>query len=321
MTELYPDVEPYKTEFLKVSDLHTLYLEQSGNPDGIPVTFLHGGPGARSKPKHRKFFDPEKYRIILFDQRGCGHSTPSGELKENTTQDLVEDMEKIRQHLGIEKWSIVGSSWGTTVALTYAETYPQHVKNIILRGVFLFRKFEIEWLFGGGAKYLFPDVWEKYTSILSNSEKGNMVESYTKRVLSDDESVYLPAIKAAAEWDEGTSSLFPLEPSFIDPTAVDEKQQQKELVDSYKILFHYIQNNGFLKDGQLLDEVGKIRNIPAVIIHGRYDLICPLVSAWELHRRWPEASFELVNLAGHRSEKTEMIDKIVEYADKFAKND
>ncbi|MEO6509020.1 MAG: prolyl aminopeptidase, partial [Patescibacteria group bacterium] len=300
------------------SDIHTLYIEQSGNPDGKPVVFLHGGPGGKIKPKHRRYFNPEKYRIILFDQRGCGQSTPMGELKENTTADLVEDIEKIRKHLGVEKWMVLGGSWGSTLALVYAETHPEVVTKMILRGIYLSRKSDLEWDMGrGGVRNVFPDEWEEFTKILSDEEKKDVLQSYITKVLSDDPRVYEQAIEAVSRWDEAISSILPEEVTTGEPELLPTDAEKNELIASYKIAFHYFKHACFLRENQLIDEVEKIRHIPAAIIHGRYDMVCPFVSAWELHKHWPEAEFCPVNLAGHRAENTQILDKVVEYADLF----
>jgi proline iminopeptidase len=312
MKNLYPELEPYNSAFLKVSDIHSIYYEESGNPEGQPVVFLHGGPGSKSKPKHRRFFNPEKYRIILFDQRGCGQSRPAGELHENTINDLVGDLEKLRNHLRVEKWMLFGGSWGSTLALTYAQTYPHNVSKMILRGIFLFRKSDIEWLYGGGGvKDVFPESWQQILFLLSHEEKKDTAVSITERVLSEDKTKSEEMIKAVNVWETTISQLVP------DSTDNSSGNSDDELISSTKILFHYIKNSGFLKNNQILNEVEKLRTIPAVIIHGRYDMVCPIISAWELHSAWPEADFQVVTLAGHRSENTEIISKLVEYTDKF----
>lgn len=307
MKSLYPPIKPYKTEMLKVSDLHTLYVEESGNKEGTPVIFLHGGPGSKSQGKYRQFFNPVKYRIIMFDQRGCGQSTPQGELEENTTQELVEDIEKIRKHLNIESWIVFGGSWGSTLALAYAQRHPEQVSHLILRGIFMFRRSEIDWLYGGGPKDLFPDLWEQYISPLSEEERTDIVSVYTKRVLEGDRL----AIQAVRTWEEQLSVL------------VAEEKEENEVLDdggmsSYQILFHYIQNKGFLEDGELLKHTDKIKHIPTTIVQGRYDMICPMVTAWDLHNSLPDADFYVVSDAGHNAKEPGITATLVEVMDTIA---
>eukprot|EP00249_Psilotum_nudum_P012635 c23894_g1_i1 orf=827-1858(+) len=292
--ELYAPIEPFKTGDLKVSELHTLHWEESGNPDGYPVVFLHGGPGAGTSSGNRRFFDPEFYRIILFDQRGAGKSTPLACLEENTTWDLVDDIEKIRKHLGVEEWQVFGGSWGSTLALAYAESHPEHVTGLILRGIFLLRKKEIDWFYEGGVAAIFPDAWEAYRDLIPEEEWDNLVTAYSKRLNSSDAHIKLTAAKAWTNWEMVTSHLLP-----------NEESLKRGEDDNFSLAFarienHYFMNNGFFPtDSFLLDNVDKIRHIPAVIIQGRFDVVCPMMTAWDLHKAWPEAIFKVVLDAGH----------------------
>ncbi len=271
---LYPEIEPYRKGMLKVSPVHEIYYEESGNPKGKPAIFVHGGPGGGSEAKQRRFFDPAHYRIILFDQRGCGRSTPHANLVDNTTWHLVEDMEKIRKTLGIAKWMVFGGSWGSTLALAYAETHPEVVTELVLRGIFLLRKKEVDWFYQEGASTVFPDAWEAYVDAIPPEERGDFVSAYYKRLTSEDRSVRMRAAKAWSVWEGSTSKLYP-DPVFIDHYGSDEFAHAFARIEC-----HYFINRGFLeRDGQLLDNVGRVRNIPAVIVQGRYDMCCPMDSA------------------------------------------
>lgn len=314
MRELYPEISPYKTSTLKVSDLHTVYYEECGNPAGKPVIFVHGGPGGGISEKYRRFFDPKKWRIVLFDQRGCGKSTPFSELKENTTWDLVEDMEKIRNELKIEKWVVFGGSWGSTLALAYAETHPAKTVGLILRGIFLLRKKEIDWFYQEGASWIYPDAWEKYLEPIPENERHDLVSSFHKRLTSPDKATRTAAAKAWSIWEGSTSYLHP------DPKAMEDFAED-EFADAFaRIECHYFLNKGFFKeDGWLLNNVDKIRHIPCVIVQGRYDVVCPLRSAWDLHRAWPEADLQVVPDAGHSSLEKTISAKLVEATDAFLK--
>lgn len=312
-TALYPPVEPFCTGHLKVSDVHEIYFEESGNPEGKPVVFVHGGPGGGTSPNYRQFFNPEKYRIILFDQRGCGKSRPYASLEDNTTWDLVEDMEKLRKHFGIEKWLVFGGSWGSTLALAYAETHPEHVSELVLRGIFLVRKKEIDWFYQEGASYIYPDAWEPYFDHIPEDERDDMVGAYYKRLTSEDPEVRVAAARAWSIWEGSTSKLFPdlnLLNRFGDATFAEAFA---------RIECHYFINRGFmLNDSQLLDDVEKIRHIPTVIVQGRYDVVCPMTSAWDLHRALPEAEFNLIADAGHSAHEPGITAALVAATDKFA---
>lgn len=308
----YPEIEPYNQGMLKVSDLHTVYYEESGNPNGKPIVFVHGGPGGGTDPKHRRFFDPAAYRIILFDQRGCGKSTPYANLEENTTWNLVADMEKIRETLGIDKWVVFGGSWGSTLALAYAIKHADRVLALILRGIFLLRKQEIDWFYQRGASILFADAWEGYLAPIPPEERGDLVMAYHKRLTSSDPAVRLEAAKAWSVWEGSTSYLFP-NPDSISSTGEDEFSLAFARIEN-----HYFVNKGFFEtDAWLLENVGKIRHIPAVIVQGRYDVVCPMESAWDLHRAWPEADLKLVPDAGHSAFEKGILHELIEAADRF----
>jgi proline iminopeptidase len=295
-----------------VSELHELYFEESGNPNGKPVVFLHGGPGGGTEPRMRRFFDPAAYRIVLFDQRGCGRSTPHAELRDNTTWDLVADIERLRTHLGIEKWQVFGGSWGSTLALAYAEEHPERVTELVLRGIFLVRKKEIDWFYQGGASYLFPDAWEHYLAPIPKEERGDLLAAYRKRLVSDDAEVRAQAAKAWSVWEGSTSTLL------TDPDLV-----KKTAGDAFALAFARIENHYFVHgcwfspESQLLDRVERIRHIPAVIVQGRYDVVCPVESAWELHRAWPEAELKIVGDAGHSAMEPGNVDQLVRATDRF----
>jgi proline iminopeptidase len=297
---------------LPVSPVHTLYYEQSGNPDGQPVVFLHGGPGGGTVPDYRRFFDPEAYRIVLFDQRGSGKSTPHASLEENTTWHLVDDIERLREHLGIESWHVFGGSWGSTLALAYAETHPARARSLVLRGIFLCRPREISWFYQEGASAIYPDVWEQYLAVIPEAERGDMVSAYYRRLTSEDESERLAAARAWSIWEGSTSKLFP-DPDFIAQFGTDEFA-----VAFARIECHYFINNSFFEtDNWLVEHVGAIRHIPAVIVQGRYDVVCPMMSAWELHRAWPEADLRVVPDAGHSALEPGIRSALVEATDRF----
>jgi len=309
---LYPALEPFDAGRLRVSELHELYYEQSGNPQGKPVVFVHGGPGGGTEPRMRRFFDPAAYRIILFDQRGCGRSTPHAELRENTTWDLVADMERLRNHLAIDRWQVFGGSWGSTLALAYAETHPERVTELVLRGIFLVRKQEIDWFYQRGASALFPDAWEGYLAPIPEAERGDLLHAYYARLTGDDPAVRQEAARAWSVWEGSTSTLF-TDPGLIAKTAGDAFS-----LAFARIECHYFVNQcWFPNDGALLEGVSKIRHIPAVIVQGRYDVVCPLESAWALHRAWPEANLVIVPDAGHSAMEAGNTDALVRATDAF----
>lgn len=291
---LYPPIEPYRSAYLPVSDLHTIFFEESGNPNGVPVVFVHGGPGAGCDPVHRRFFNPRRYRIILFDQRGCGRSTPHAELRENTTQDLIEDMERLRRHLSVRQWVVFGGSWGSTLGLAYAEAHPEAVVGMVLRGIFLLRAKEIAWFYQEGASWMFPDAWEPYLNLIPGEERHDMVAAYYRRLTSPDPEIRLAAARAWSIWEARTSCL-------IENRDLVQKFYEPEKALAFaRIEAHYFIHRGFfLRDDQLLADIHRVRHIPAFIVQGRYDVVCPMRSAWDLHRAWPEAQLDIVPDAGH----------------------
>jgi proline iminopeptidase len=293
---LYPALRTYRTGRLRVSTLHEIHFEESGNPAGKPVVFLHGGPGAGSNPQMRRFFNPKHYRIVIFDQRGCGKSTPHASLEENTTWDLVADTEKLREHLGIERWQVFGGSWGSTLALAYAQKHPDRVTELVLRGIFLLRRSELEWFYQSseGAASLFPDLWEHYVAPIPEEERYDMMRAYYRRLTSTVAKERNAAARAWSIWEGATSHLR------TDPGYVAKFGDADYAAAFARIECHYFVNDGFLDaDDQLLRDVPKIRHIPCVIVQGRYDVVCPMRSAWHLHRAWPEAQLVVVPDAGH----------------------
>jgi proline iminopeptidase len=312
MRELYPSIDPYSTGTLAVSDLHTLYFEQVGNPDGKPILFLHGGPGGGCDPFHRRYFDPQKWRVVLFDQRGCGRSTPYAELKDNTTWDLVSDIEKLRSHLEIERWAIFGGSWGSTLALAYSQTHADRCVALILRGIFMMRPKELRWFYQEGASYLFPDAWEDYLKPIPLEEQHDLIAAYYRRLTSPDPAIRQVAAVAWSVWEGRTSKLSP------DPF-LEQRFGQGNFADAFaRIECHYCVNNGFFQqEDQLLQNVDRIRHIPTVIVQGRYDVVCPPISAWELHKAWPESDLVLVPDAGHSATEPGIRSALLGATDRF----
>jgi proline iminopeptidase len=311
---LYADIEPHHTGRLKVSDVHELYFEESGNPNGKPVVFLHGGPGGGTEAKHRRYFDPAVYRIVLLDQRGCGRSTPFASLEDNTTWHLVSDIEKVRAHLKIDKWQVFGGSWGSTLALAYAETHPERVTELVLRGIFLLRREEIQWFYQQGASWIFPDAWEEYLGHIPAEERGDLLHAYYKRLTSSDRSVQLAAAKVWSVWEGRTSCLIP-NAELIARTAGDDFALAFARIES-----HYFVNDGWLTNGRELlapANIDKLRKIPGVIVQGRYDVVCPAKSAWDLHRLWPEADLRIVPDAGHAASEVGIVHELVSATDRF----
>ena len=310
--QLFPAIEPYHHEFLKVSPLHEIYFEEAGNKEGVPILFCHGGPGGGLVPKYRQFFDPKYYRIILFDQRGAGQSKPHAALEENTTWDLVRDIEMIRKHLGIRHWLVFGGSWGSTLALSYAVSNPTKVLGLILRGIFLCRPKEISWFYQEGASYIFPDAWEEYLAPIPENERNNLVAAYYKRLTSDDEKICLEAALAWSKWEASTSKLFP------DENLIQQFEDPNLATAFARIECHYFTNNAFFEtDNYLIEQITNIKHIPAVIVQGRYDVVCPMLSAWDLHRAWPEAEFYIVADSGHSAWESGITAKLLEATEKF----
>jgi proline iminopeptidase len=313
MRQPYPPIAPYNQGFLQVSDLHRIYYEECGNPQGQPVVFLHGGPGGGLVPLYRQMFDPQMYRIVLFDQRGCGQSTPHAELQENTTWDLVSDIEAIRAHLGIDRWVVFGGSWGSTLALAYAQSHPDRCKGLILRGIFLLRKQEIDWFYQSGASYLFPDAWEHYLAPIPAAERGNLVRAYYQRLTSEDAAVRSAAAKAWSVWEGSTSKLL------VDPD-IQSRFGADAFADAFaRIECHYFTNGGFFEqDDQLLRNCDCIQSIPTVIVQGRYDVVCPMRSAWDLHKALPQAELIVVPDAGHSMTEAGIMTALLDASDRFA---
>ncbi len=310
---LYPAIDPYRTGMLSVSPVHTLYFEESGNPNGKPVVFLHGGPGGGTDGKQRRFFDPAKYRIVLFDQRGCGKSIPHASLQDNTTWHLVSDIEALRRHLGIERWQVFGGSWGSTLALAYAETHPERVTELVLRGIFLLSDRELKWFYQWGTSELFPDAFEAYRDAIPPGERGDFIKAYHLRLTSDDPAVRSAAAKAWSVWEAATSYLH------VNADYVARAGEDRFALAFARIECHYFVNRGFFeRETQLLDDVGKIRHIPCVIVQGRYDVVCPAVTAWALHRAFPEADLRIVPDAGHSAFEPGIVHELVTATDKYA---
>jgi len=313
VTGIYPPIEPYRTHKLKVSAIHEVYVEESGNPQGKPVIFCHGGPGGATEAKHRQLFNPDLYRIVLFDQRGCGKSSPYACLEENTTWDLVSDMERIRQELKIDKWQVFGGSWGSTLALSYAETHPERTTELVLRGIFLLRKKEIDWFYQDGASWIFPDAWKSYFDFIPEAERNDLVGAYHRRIMSPHKETALSACKEWSLWEGRTSKLFP-DPEFIDSYGTDEFALAFARIES-----HYFVNGGFLKeDGWLLKNASRLKNIPGHIIQGRYDVVCPMKSAWDLHQAWPTSKLVIIPDSGHSAFERGIAKALVEATDFYA---
>jgi proline iminopeptidase len=308
----YPAIEPYRSGRIDVGDGHELYWEQCGNPAGIPAIFLHGGPGAGCSPAHRRLFDPERYNVLLFDQRGCGRSTPHASLEANTTWHLVEDIERLRELAGVENWLVFGGSWGSTLALAYAETHRQRISGLILRGIFTMNQWEIDWFYQRGASQLFPDKWERFLEPIPQEERGDLVAAYHKRLTDADPAVQLEAAKAWSGWEAGTVTLLPNE------TLVDEFTGDAFAIAIARIECHYMVNRGWLEEGQLTGGADRLRAIPGVIVQGRYDCCTAPAAAWALHRAWPEAQLHIIADAGHMYDEPGILDRLIRATDEFA---
>lgn len=311
--ELYPELAAYRDGMLQVSDLHSIYWEECGNPKGKPVVFLHGGPGGGIDPLHRRYFDPKRWRVILYDQRGCGRSTPYAELRENTTWDLVADIERLRVKLGIESWAVFGGSWGSTLALAYAETHPRRVNALILRGIFTLRRRELLWFYQEGTSLLYPDAFKPYWEHIPEAERGDMMAAYYTRLISEDRSVRLAAARAWSAWEGATSKLI------ADPALVEKFSEDRHAEAFARIEAHYFVNKGFFRvDGQLLKDAHLLAGIPGVIIHGRYDVVCPFETAWLLKQAWPEAELIISADAGHAMSEPANRTALLNATDRFA---
>jgi proline iminopeptidase len=312
-TWMYPAIEPYRTGMLPVDSGHSLYFEECGNPSGKPVIFVHGGPGGGTNPPDRCYFHPAKYRIVLLHQRGSGNSKPSASLENNTTWKLVEDLETLREHLKIEKWQVFGGSWGSTLALIYAITHPARVTELVLRGIFMVRKKEIDWYYQEGASSMYPDVWETFRDHIPENERGEMVNAYHRRLTSKNLDEQLAAAKPWTAWEMATSRLF-TPPELVQSLVTDEFALKFARIEC-----HYFVNKGFLdRDDWILQNISKIRHIPGVIVQGRYDVVCPPTSAWDLHQAWPEARLKIIPDAGHSSREPGIARALVAATDEFS---
>jgi len=309
---LYPEIHPYQQQFLQVDERHRLYVEESGNPDGIPVVFLHGGPGANSEPYHRRYFDPKKYRIVLFDQRGCGQSTPHASLEDNTSLDLVQDIERIRAALGIKQWVVFGGSWGSTLALLYAEAYPTHVLGLVLRGIFLCRDQDVQWFYQHGASELFPDEWRNFIAPIPEDQRGDMIKAYYSQLTGDDDVAKMRAAEAWSTWEGKTACLL------TNDEVVDYFSDPYVALSVARIEAHYFVNQSFMHPNQLLDNADQLKDIPGYIVHGRYDVICPVAQAWALHKAWPEAQLNIIDDAGHAVSEPGISRRLIEITDELA---
>ncbi len=312
MKSLYPHLEPFEVSFLEIDD-HKIYYEVSGNPNGKPAIFVHGGPGGGGSTEVRRFFNPELYKIIVFDQRGCGRSKPHASLKDNTTWHLVSDMERIREKLGIEQWLVFGGSWGSTLSLAYAQAHPTRVSELVLRGIFMLRKKELDWFYQEGASKIFPESWQEFLQPIEDDKRDNLMDAYREIFYGDDQEKKLEAAVAWSKWEAATSSLL------ISKSRVDEFQDPEFALAFAMIENHYFVNKGFFEDeNELLENLDVIRHIPAVIVQGRYDVVCPMESAWELASKWPEAEFIVTPNSGHSAFEKENIAALVDATDKFA---
>lgn len=315
MTELrtlYPPIEPYKSGHLDVGDGHQVYWELCGNPEGKPAVFLHGGPGAGCSPDHRRQFDPERYNILLFDQRGCGRSRPHASLDANTTWHLVADMERLREMIGAESWLLFGGSWGSTLALAYAEKHPERVSALILRGIFTVRRSEVLWFYQEGASWLFPDRWEGFLAPIPEEERGDLIAAYRRRLTGADPAAALEAAKAWSRWESETITLL------SDPSLAETYTGDHFATAFAGIENHYFSHGAWLEEGQLLRDAGRLHGIPGVIVQGRYDVCTPPRTAWELHQAWPEAEFHMIPDAGHAFNEPGILDRLIRSTDRFA---
>ncbi|MGW0804933.1 prolyl aminopeptidase [Nonomuraea sp. NPDC002799] len=317
MRTLYPPIEPYESGLLDVGDGNEIYYEVCGNPEGKPAVMLHGGPGGGCTAKQRRQWDPERYRIVLFDQRNCGRSVPHAgdpatDLTANTTWSLVADMERLREHLGIGRWQVFGGSWGSALALAYAQKHPDRTTELILRGIFTLRPQELRWFYQEGAHHLFPDLWASYVRPIPEEERGDLIAAFRRRLEGPDDAARLAAARAWAQWEAGTITLLP------DPTLVEEFGEDKKAVCFARIENHYFTHGGWFEPEQLIRDVDAVRHIPAVIVQGRYDTCTPMATAWDLHRAWPEAAFHVVHDAGHAATEPGIVDRLIAATDGFA---
>ncbi|WP_019142929.1 prolyl aminopeptidase [Noviherbaspirillum massiliense] len=307
---LFPPIEPYRSGRLAVDELHTLYWEECGNPDGQPVLFLHGGPGGGLSPKHRCYFDPAHYRIVLFDQRGAGRSTPLGEYRNNTTQLLIADIERIRHMLGIDRWLVFGGSWGSTLALAYGETHPERCFGFVLRGIFLCTQDEIDW-FLHGMRWFYPEVHAEFVAPIPEAERGNLLQAYAKRLFSDDPAVYVPAARAWSRYEGSCAFLL------SNPQAIEDFSSDAVALGLGRLEAHYFLHRGFLEEEQLIRNIDRIRHLPAVIVQGRYDMVCPPRTAYRLHAAWPEARMRVIAAGGHSASEPGIAAALVGATEQF----
>ena len=312
MRALFPEIRPYSTFRFPVGDLHALHVEECGTPNGLPALFLHGGPGAGCEPMHRRFFDPERYRIVLFDQRGAGQSTPHAELRDNSLWHLIDDIEKLREHLGIDRWVVFGGSWGSTLALAYAETHPERVLGLIVRGIFLCRDQDIQWFYQAGANRLFPDLWEHFLAPIPAAEQHDLVSAYYRRLTGTNELERLRAAKAWSVWEGSTLTLE------SNASVIEHFGETKMALSLARIECHYFVNHCFMEPDQLLRDAGRLSGIPGVIVHGRYDVVCPLDNAWALHQAWPDSEIRIAIPAGHAASEPGIVDALITATQSFA---
>ncbi|MGA4447519.1 prolyl aminopeptidase [Ectopseudomonas chengduensis] len=313
MQTLYPEIKPYARHELAVEQPHVLYIDESGSADGLPVLFIHGGPGAGCDSASRRYFDPALYRIVTFDQRGCGRSTPHASLENNTTQALIADIERIREHLGIDKFVLFGGSWGSTLALAYAQAHPQRVHGLILRGIFLCRPQEFSWFYQEGASRLFPDYWEDYVAPIPVEERGDLMQAFYKRLTGADQIAQMHAAKAWSTWEGRTATLRP------NTQVVERFSEAHRALSIARIECHYFVNDAFLEPNQLLRDMPKIAHLPGIIVHGRYDAICPLDNAWALHQAWPNSELQIIRDAGHSAAEPGITDALIRAAEQMAR--
>ncbi len=310
---LYPEIEPYNTGMLRVSETHEIYFEECGNPDGKPVVYLHGGPGAGCSINFRRYFDPQAYRIVLFDQRGCGRSKPSGSLVDNTTWHLVFDIEALREHCGIDMWQVFGGSWGSTLGLAYAQTHPDRVTELVMRGLFTLRRSELLWFYQGGASHVYPDFWEGYVAPIPERERGDLMAAYYKRLTGDDKVAQVECARAWARWEFSAISLWP------DPNRHADVDSDHFALAFARIECHYFVNAGFFDvDDQIIRDLHKIKHIPCILIQGRYDMCTPMCTAWDIYKAWPEADFRLVGDAGHAGSEPGIVHELICATDRYA---
>lgn len=312
MRTLYPPIEPYASGHLDVGDGHHVYWERCGTPGAKPAVFLHGGPGGGFSPDHRRLFDPARYDLLLFDQRGCGRSTPHASLDANSTWHLVADIERLRAMVGVDRWLVFGGSWGSTLALAYAQTHPARVSELVLRGIFTIRQAEIDWYYQEGASRIYPDKWERFIAPVPEAERGAMVAAYRRLLTGDDPATRIAAARAWSVWEGETVRLLP------DPALSAVHDADDFALAFARIENHYFVHRGWLDEGQLIANAALLHDIPGVIIHGRYDMACPAETAWALHKAWPQAHFELIEGAGHAYNEPGILDALIRATDEFA---